>query len=238
MKFFLRTGFGDSKEFASTTGSIKTQGMCQGNGAAPAGWMVDSIAMLNAHKRKGHGVHLLSSIMKQSTHLAGSIFVDDTDVEHLNMNKLETVTEAHRALQESITNWGRLLIAMGGALKPAKCFYHVISFRWNQDGSWRYEDNVAKADFGIVVPLPDGTHLPIEHLPVSIPTKTLGQMTCPMGCSRGAIQQMTEKAQKWINKAKGGNLHRRNVWFLLDKQFWPGVSFGISSIMASFAELE
>ena len=30
MKFFLRTGFGDSKECASATGDIKTQGMSQG----------------------------------------------------------------------------------------------------------------------------------------------------------------------------------------------------------------
>jgi hypothetical protein len=238
MKFFLGTGFGDLKEFASTSGRIKTQGMCQGNGTAPAGWTVDSIAMLNAHKRKGHGIHLLSPITKQSNHLAGSIFVDDTDVEHLNMNKLETVKEAHGALQESITNWGRLLIATGGVLKPAKCFYHIISFGWKQDGSWRYAANEARADLGIVLPLADGTFLPIEHLPVSTPTKTLGQMTCPTGCSQGAIQQMMEKAQQWIDKAKGRNLHRRNVWFLLDKQFWPGVSFGISSITASFAELE
>ena len=28
------------------------------------------------------------------------------------------------------------------------------------------------------------------------------------------------------------------MWFLLDKQFWLGVAFGISSIMASFQELE
>jgi hypothetical protein len=35
MKFFLRTGYGDSTEFASATGDIKTQGKCQGNGAAP-----------------------------------------------------------------------------------------------------------------------------------------------------------------------------------------------------------
>ena len=28
MKFFLRTGYGDSKEFASAMGDIKTQGMC------------------------------------------------------------------------------------------------------------------------------------------------------------------------------------------------------------------
>jgi hypothetical protein len=53
MKFYLRTGFGDSKEFTSTSGEITTQGFCQGNGAAPAGWTVDNIAMIHAHKQKG-----------------------------------------------------------------------------------------------------------------------------------------------------------------------------------------
>jgi hypothetical protein len=58
MKFFLWTGFGDSKVFSSAEGSIKTQGMCQGNSAAPAGWRVDIIAMIQAHKQKGHGINL------------------------------------------------------------------------------------------------------------------------------------------------------------------------------------
>ncbi len=90
----------------------------------------------------------------------------------------------------------------------------------------------------IVVPVVDGTLASIEHLPVSTPTKTLGQITCPTGCSTGAIMQMKEKAQKWIDNTKGGKLHKRNVWFLLDKQFWPQVSFGISSIAAPYAELD
>ena len=238
MKFFLRTGFGDSKDFASAAGDVKTQGLCQGNGAAPAGWTVDSIMMINAHKRKGHGIHLRTPITSQTTHLAGTLFVDDTDVEHLDMRKTETIEEAHTALQESITNWGRLLIATGGALKPSKCFYHMISFRWNQDGCWKYDSTENRGDLGIVVPLANGLHAAIDHLPVSTPTKTLGQMTCPTGSSIGAIQQMKKKAQAWIDKARGGNLNKRNVWFLLDKQFWPGVSFGISSITSGFQELD
>jgi len=36
MKFFLRTAFGDSSTFAGGGIHYKTQGMCQGNGAAPA----------------------------------------------------------------------------------------------------------------------------------------------------------------------------------------------------------
>ncbi len=49
---------------------------------------------------------------------------------------------------------------------------------------------------------------------------------------------MKEKAQKWIDRAKSGRLHRRNFWFLIDKQFWSGGSFGISSFTATLEELE
>jgi hypothetical protein len=238
MIFFLRTGFGDSKEFASATGDIKTQGMCQGNGAAPAGGTVDSITIIHAHKRKGQGVHLRCPITNKTIHLTGTLFVDDTDLKHFNLNKRETVTESHAPLQESITKWGRLLIATGGALKPAKCFYHMISFTWKADGSWSYEANKNIQQLSILVPLANGHVAPIKHLPVMTPTKALGQMTCPTESSKGAITQMKDKARKWIGKAKGGKLHRHNIWFLLDKQFWPGVAFGTSGISAPFDELE
>ena len=63
-------------------------------------------------------------------------------------------------------------------------------------------------------------------------------MTCPTGRSDGAVAQMLEKARGWVDKAKASKLNKRVLVFLLDKQFWPGVSFGISSVCASFAELE
>ena len=89
-----------------------------------------------------------------------------------------------------------------------------------------------------MVPLEDGTAAAIEHLPVTIPTKTLGQMTCPTGSSEGAIAQMQEKAQGWLAKASASKLNKHNLSFFLDKQFWPGVSSGISSVCALFATLE
>ncbi len=49
MKFFLCTGFGNSKSFAGGGISIKTQGLTQGNGASPAGWAVISICILGSH---------------------------------------------------------------------------------------------------------------------------------------------------------------------------------------------
>jgi hypothetical protein len=53
MKFFLSTGYGDSANYAGgesddTEDPVKTQGMCQGNGAAPTVWMVTRLPHINA----------------------------------------------------------------------------------------------------------------------------------------------------------------------------------------------
>jgi hypothetical protein len=145
MKFFLQTGYGDSKDYAGSTGEMKTQGLCQGNGAAPTGWTVTGIAMIQAHKWKGHGMHLYCPILKKEMHLAGTLFVDDTDLEHFNTTKNKTVITAHESMQRSILNWGWVLIATGGTLKPPKCIYHLISFLWRPDGTWKYDQNKKKA---------------------------------------------------------------------------------------------
>jgi hypothetical protein len=57
---------------------------------------------------------------------------------------------------------------------------------WKADGSW-YEANENIQELSILVPLADGQLAPIEHLPVTTPTRMLGQMTCSTGSSNGAI---------------------------------------------------
>ena len=65
MKYFLRTAYGYSKEYVGSTIEVKFQGLCQGNGAAPAGWAVISITIINANKRKGHGGHFICPISRR-----------------------------------------------------------------------------------------------------------------------------------------------------------------------------
>ena len=91
--------------------------------------------------------------------LAALLFVDDTDLININLKAEETATGTHQSMQDIISKWGQLLIASGGALKPAKCFYHLISFFWNTGGSWTYEKNDDVKDFNISVPMPDGSQV-------------------------------------------------------------------------------
>ncbi len=130
MKFFLCTGFGDSKTFAGGGVSIKMQGLCQGNNALPAGWVVISICILKVHGKKGRGAKFVCPIMMLKHHLSAILYVDDTDLLHIDLTKVEQVEDVHIAIQESVNSWGNLLIATGGVLQPSKCFYSIISFEW------------------------------------------------------------------------------------------------------------
>ena len=64
--------------------------------------------------------------------LSAILYVDNTDLLHINMGGVELINEAHIAIKSAIANWGKLLITTGGSLKPEKCFYHLIDFVWTR----------------------------------------------------------------------------------------------------------
>ncbi len=86
MMHFLHTVFSNSTDFLGRSIDVKFQGLCQGNGAAPAGWAVISIAILRAHKKKGHGAHFFCPISNLTGHLAAILFFDNTDIVHVDLH--------------------------------------------------------------------------------------------------------------------------------------------------------
>jgi len=232
MRFYLRTGYGDSEGYAGGSNEdeqdpVMTQGMCQGNGASPAAWLATSIPMIQAHRRKGHGAHFIAPISGKSCYLVGGLFVDDTDLFHLNMAQTETVEETHGKLQDAVLNWGKLLLATGGALKPEKCSFYLLSFRWKPDGSWMYDLKHEDDNYTLSVPTPDGRLEEIEHLSGGTALKTLGSMTCPTGNNSAALERMRTQGQEWVDKVLASTISRRNLWFMMDCQFWPRLGYGI-----------
>jgi hypothetical protein len=99
MKYFLRTAYRDSKDFARSSIEIKTQGLGQGNGASPAGWRVISIMILRAQGAKGHGAQFIAPMFQVRWSLSAILYVNDMDLLHLNMEGDELVQEVHLALQ-------------------------------------------------------------------------------------------------------------------------------------------
>jgi hypothetical protein len=154
------------------------------------------------------------------------------------MRRIELTLEAHGQLQEVVINWGNLLLATGGALKPVKCSFYLLSFRWKADGTWTYEINEEKPDQAIGVPMSDGSLKEIEHLPCSSALKTLGSMACPTGSNTAALNRMRQQGQEWMDKVLTSTLNRQNVWFMADCQLWPKLGYGICNNLETWNELE
>ena len=76
--------------------------------------------------------------------------------------------------------------------------------------------------------MPDGSQVQIEHTALDTSKETLGFWTSPVGESKSDIETMQNNADEWIDRAKDGTLSRRNMWFLLDRQLWPRVGYGLS----------
>ena len=120
MKYFLRMARGDSKDLSGSSTEVKFQGLCQGNGAASAGWAVISIVILKAHKEKDYRAHFVCPISNLRGHLTAILLVDDTDIIHVNLREDQTGNKAYDALHNSIYNQGQLIMETGGAFKPIK----------------------------------------------------------------------------------------------------------------------
>ncbi len=152
------------------------------------------------------------------------LYLDNTDLLHIDLTKDKSVDEVHKAIQTSVNSWGNLLIATGGVLQPSKYFYTIISFKWEK-GQWKYTDNTFRGEFCITVPLPGSNAVAISHKSAKHGEKTLGAMTSPDGNSAASIKMIQEKAQQWINAVWSRHLHQRNVWVLLKVQFWPRIGY-------------
>jgi hypothetical protein len=94
--------FGDSNKSLGACIHLKTQGFMQGNGASPAGWTVVFIAILHAHHNGGHGATFVCPISDVCQHVSCILYIDDSDLLHLDLSQRETPIDTCRALQSSI----------------------------------------------------------------------------------------------------------------------------------------
>jgi hypothetical protein len=56
------------------------QGLCQGNGAALACWLMLSSVLMHCYQRQGFGLRIISPMSGAIIDFLGEIYVDDTDL--------------------------------------------------------------------------------------------------------------------------------------------------------------
>ena len=222
MKFYQRTAWGDSKTFMGGRNPTNPlQGLCQGNGAAPACWLIISSLLMHCCSRQGFGSSMLSPISKFLIEFLGEMYVDDTDLIVMNPS-YQSGNDVIRDTQMSVDAWANLLISTGGSLNPDKCYWYMVDYM-NINGEWNYAPSTT---WELTIPLPDGTRHKITHLDTTHSNKMLGIWSNPAGDDTKHLEvNILGKYKTWINRLT-------NQYKLL-----PGLKYGLATLATTSAEI-
>jgi len=261
MEFYVRTAFGESKDYVGGK-EVTKQGGGQGNGAAPPTWQQIGTTMIRAQHKAGHGVFVESPISKKSCSKAGILYVDDTNL-WAGLTRDDDLLQTAAKAQDSINSWGELLKATGGSLNPKKCFWTIHDMAPRSDGTWEYrqctpalstieegnempgtdledrEDDRDQEldDIKMTIPQQNGDAAAIAQLQSSQATVNLGLLAPPDGSATPQFDAMRNRVDTWTAQIKGGHLPARSNWLSYQCQLWPGLKYGLGVSAATMDEL-
>ncbi len=250
MRFFLRTGFGESTKSYGGSVDNPTLSLGQGNAAAGPTFLAISSLIVNAYLRQGHGARTTTSITNRLVILAAVLYVDDTDSIHMAPKVTDSPTELIQHAQKSTDAWGGLSIATGAAMKPEKCYAYFMTYTVR--GGHHILESIddlptpsAQIPQGddeslpshLSVPLPDGTRAPIPTLPPTTASLMLGVWFGPASRGTKHMNEMCKKGYSWADRLSSRPLSHSDAWTSFNLQLYPGMSWGIATVVLSPQEI-
>eukprot|EP00956_Cyclotella_meneghiniana_P011946 scaffold16843_cov51-Cyclotella_meneghiniana.AAC.2 len=214
-------------------------GLGQGSGGAPPAWQVVSSLMIGAYKRRGFGVWSRTAWSGLVYTIAAILFVDDCDLLHMLRDRSMSEEEFLRRKQKALRLWARLLQVTGGDLKPAKCFWYLLSYKF-VNGVARLRRLSELPQYVMFVPQHDGTEQPIQLIDVKVAKQTLGVFTkydsTPLPKTAKDrrtehLKYMVDKRVTWQKRIAGSKLSTRDRWFSFSTQTKLSIQYGIEAIM-------
>jgi hypothetical protein len=235
MRFFQRMGRGDSNTFMENRPSSNPlQGLCQGNGAAPACWLVLSSLMMRVYRKGEHVSTMALPVSGTPIKFMGEIFVDNTDLLTM-LQDVFSVTEILPIAQANLDKWASLLIATGGALNPSKCYWYMISYKC-RNGEWEYNNNTRHK---LTILLPGGDRTEIAQLLVTEGKKMLVVWSSPTGLDTKHLQEMVfGKTSNWVGRLKNAHLPVHLAWKAYQYQLWLSIRYGLGTLTTPRKDIE
>jgi hypothetical protein len=137
MQFRLCKALGDSTKYYCHSEETPVHGTGQGSCASPSIWLLISSILMDCLQELAGGIKM--SNPDNTTTLQQWIdgFVDDTSL-FTNLSRGEKnpndIKLLHLKLSQDLIAWKELLEASGGKLELAKCFYYILSWKFNELG--------------------------------------------------------------------------------------------------------
>ena len=205
MRHFVRTAYGDSDQFYGGNDNELLQGGGQGNPAAPPMWTAISIVILKILATYEPGVMMVASISLIVTIVTAIMYVDDTDIFVMKKER-ESLDSLILRMQKILDTWTNALWVTGGVLRPEKCWWMLIDFKW-KGSEWRY---ITKEDEEVNIWVPDHRKIrtKVQQIDSHESKTTLGVVIAGDGSMEGQKQKLLKTSMEWANKMEKAYLYK------------------------------
>jgi hypothetical protein len=176
--------------------------------------------------------------------------MDDTDLIHTSPFVTASPAELITHSQKSMNAWCGLAIATGASLKPEKCFAYFMVYKFSAGRATLGSIGTLPTSSALIpqidgpllpshltVPLPDGSTVPIPTLPPASASLMLGIWFGPSSCGVKHIQEMCRKGHDWAARLHSRPLNHTEAWVSFSLQLYPGMAWGLSTVVLSSREL-
>ena len=210
MTHVIRTGFGDSAASYGNDHNQPLQGGGQGNGASLPLWLAISCVLIAVLESEVQGVHIYTSITLQLLVFIAIMYVDDTDILLTAICESDSIEDVFRRAQRAATVWQRAVHDSGGALRPEKCYWTAVGFKF-VSGRWRYmklnefQGEVHVKDTNMV-------YQKVKRYDINKSNKGLGIFVNPDGSMGLQLKELVGKVTTWNDRLGNSSLNKKEAY--------------------------
>ena len=242
-KYYLRTKFGISAEYAEHTQECPWFGTGQGSGNSPFYWLLISSTLYDLYCSKTTGGAHYASPDKQlhiTIHLLG--FVDDVNNRTTLSPSIDSqgLHDCMSQLMEQASQdsqlWHDILVAANQELELTKCKYHVLYYNFQNNGQPSLVDQ-PEPPAPLTITGIDGNPVAITHVPSSKAIKYLGCHKCPRNQTdqQAALMKKCNDYARVINCSR---LSRRGTQVFYQAIYRLSVGYPLPVCYFTFKELD
>ena len=233
MKHYIRTAYGDSSTYYGGKVNDPLQGGGQGNPAAPPMWIALTVILISIMNQLAPGVTIVTPISLLVTTITVIMYVDDSSIFILGRSNEYPTTIITRA-QKYLDEWCNYLWVTGGALRPEKCWYTLVDFRW-EDGFWFYQEDDSRSQ---KLHATNALRIskPITQLKISDGARILGVRIAADGNNQLEKEYQIKCTKTWAERVNQGYLTRFDAILDLKTTISKTWAYPLSSTTFSFQD--
>lgn len=230
MKFSIRTAYGDSKTKYQHTKKTPIHGFGQGGCGSPAIWLLISSSIMDCQQKYGKGMNMISVNKQQTLVQWIDGFVNDTTIycnnHDLSLNEDDLILN----MTHDANLWSQLLQITGGKLQLQKCFYFILSWKFDKNGQpspKTISDQTAQRE--VYIYDENNNYQKITQIESTDTFRTLGCHVNGVSNSDTQYKILLDKSERHATTTNMAMLHRRVGRLTYSTLFIPQLLYSMST---------